>query len=242
MIWHKAWLESRLRFLLMAIMVTFVVGWAILNCDQAMARFDRRPPITFTQYVWFVYAGRVQMMWAASVLLLGLGGLLRERELGTAQYTLSLPVSRARWLAVRTATGVMQSAALAAIPAVVIPVAARIVGRSYPLWEAFKYSSLLFAIGIVFLGVGLLWSSILSGQIAAAAIGLASLYFIFTAYDYLYRWFPYFSMSGLISGADHVNRATGFLNGWPLSSTLISLGVTAALSLIAARFTERVEF
>jgi uncharacterized membrane protein len=57
MIWYKTWLESRWRFVVTALVIVFVVGWAILNSEHAMAQFDRRPPITFTQYIWHVYPG-----------------------------------------------------------------------------------------------------------------------------------------------------------------------------------------
>src|ERR1700730_13793549 len=78
-IWFKTWVESRQRFLLASTAVLLAVAWAVLNCDEAMRRFDQVPPIAFTQYVWYVYAGRFQLVWAASALFLGLGGLLRER-------------------------------------------------------------------------------------------------------------------------------------------------------------------
>lgn len=242
MIWYKTWLESRLRFFVTALVLVFVVSWAILNCDHAMARFDRKPPITFTQYVWHVYAGGFQAVWVASVLFLGLGGLVRERALGTAQYTLSMPVSRMQWMAVRATVGIVESAVLAAIPVVVIPLMASLVGRSYPVWEALKYSALLFAMGVVFFCAGLLYSSILPGELAAAAVGLVSLYFAFTAYDYLYRWFPYFSMSGLLSGADFVDRSSGFLDGWPWLATLICLAVAASFYIGATHATKHLDF
>jgi ABC-2 type transport system permease protein len=242
MIWYKTWLESRLRFFVTALVLVFVVSWAILNCDHAMARFDRKPPITFAQYVWHVYAGQFQAVWVASVLFLGLGGLLRERALGTTQYTLSMPVSRMRWMAARATVGIVESAVLAAIPVIVIPLTASFVGRSYPVWEALKYSTLLFAMGIVFFCVGLLYSSILPGEFAAAAVGLVSLYFVFTAYDYLYRWFPYFNMNALLSGADFVDRSSGFLHGWPWPATLTCLAVAASLYIGATRVTEHLDF
>lgn len=234
MIWAKTWTESRQRLLLASAAVILVAGWAILNADEAMRRFDRKPPIAFTQYVWHVYAGRLQLVWTASAFFLGLGGLLRERALGTAHYTLSLPVTRREWVDARAAIGVAQAAALAMIPAAVIPVAAWGTGRSYPPVEALKLSMLLAGAGLVFFCLGLFYSSLLGGEFAAMIAGLMTIYLAFTAQDYLFRCLPYFSMSALLSGADVVDRATGFLAAFPWTGIAKSLGA-AVLLYIGAR-------
>jgi ABC-2 type transport system permease protein len=233
-IWFKTWVESRQRFLVASTAVLLALAWAVLNCDQAMRRFDQVPPITFTQYVWYVYAGRFQLVWAALALFLGLGGLLRERALGTAQYTLSLPVTRSQWIAARAIIGLSEAAVLAAIPVVVIPIAARMVGRTYPALEALKLSGLLLCAGVVFFFLGVFYSSLLGGEFASMIAGLFSIYLIFTSQDYLYRWLPYFSMSSLLSGADVVDRATGFLTAFPWPGVLKSL-VAAGILYVSAR-------
>jgi ABC-type transport system involved in multi-copper enzyme maturation permease subunit len=106
-------------------------------------------------------------VWAASALFLGLGGLLRERVFGTAQYTLSLPVTRRQWVAARATIGLGEAAVLAVIPVAVIPIAARVVGRTYPALEALKLSGLLLCAGIVFFFLGVLYSSLLEGELAS---------------------------------------------------------------------------
>src|SRR5882724_7654191 len=136
MIWYKAWLESRARFLVAAIVIVAVLGWAIFDAEHAMKRFDSHPPITYGLYVWFVLTGRFQPVWVLSILILGLGGLLRERSLGTAQYTLALPVSRRRWMIARAGLGLAESAVLAMLPAIVIPIISQVIGRSYTVIEA----------------------------------------------------------------------------------------------------------
>ena len=108
-----------------------------------------------------------------------------------------------------------EAAVLAVIPVVVIPIAATIVGRSYPALEALKLSGLLLCAGIVFFFLGVLYSSLLEGEFASVIVGLFSIYLIFTSQDYLYRWLPYFSMGRLLSGADVVDRSTGFLAAFP---------------------------
>ncbi len=58
MIWRKTWVESRTRFLIAAVVMVLTIGWAILNCDEAMRRWDAKPPITYTRYVYSIYASR----------------------------------------------------------------------------------------------------------------------------------------------------------------------------------------
>jgi len=173
-------------------------------------------------------------VWVASALSLGLGGLVRESALGTAQLTLGLPFRRREWTQVRLALGLMQAAMVALIPALVIPLASRFIGYSYSTWEAFKFSGLLLTAGSVFFFVGIFWSSLLAGEFSAIVAGGVSVLLVFTAQDYLYRWipsfnFPYFNMTAFLGGYDFVNPATGFLTGWPWQGVLNSLCAGAAL-------------
>jgi ABC-2 type transport system permease protein len=237
MIWFKTWSESRQRLLLTSAAIILVVAWAILNADEAMRRFDRKPPITFTQYVWYVYASRLQLVWTISAFFLGLGGLLRERALGTAHYTLSLPVTRRQWMNVRTVIGVCQATVLAVIPAILIPIGARVIGRSYPPLEALKFSILLATAGLVFFCLGLFYSALLEGEFTSIVVGLLTIYLIFTAQDYLYRWLPYFSVQGLLSGADVVDRTTGFLSTFPWTGMLKSFAAAVLLYSAAREIT-----
>lgn len=246
-LWHKSWLESRARFLGATAVMILVLGWEVLDSEHGMSRFDRVPPITFTQYVAYIFGGRLQLVWVASVLLLGLGGLVREGALGTAQFTLTLPFRRREWTQVRAALGVIEAAVLALIPVVVIPVVSRIVGHSYPMWEALKFSGLLFTAGTVFFFTGIFWASLLAGEFSAIAIGGVSVFLVFTAQDYLYRLIPsftvpYFNMNAFLNGYDVVNRATGFLDGWPWAGVLKSACASAVLFWISMEIVERRDF
>src|SRR5262249_29177175 len=123
-IWRKTWIESRGRFWATALAMALTVAWWILDADRQMARYDNKPPITFTRYVSLVYGGHIQLFWVAFCVILGMGGLLREYAHGTAQFTLVLPISRQRWMAVRAAVAAAEAAVLALAPVAVIPIAA----------------------------------------------------------------------------------------------------------------------
>ena len=243
MIWYKAWIESHTRFLIAAALVAVVIGWAILDSENAMRRFDRHPPLTFEPYVSMVIASRhLQLVWALAVVLLGAGGLLRENSTGSVLFTLSLPVPRRRWTEVRAIMGGMQSIALAMIPVLVVPLAALAIGRSYPVWEAVKFSGLLSAAGLVFFGIGLLCSTIFASEFSAIAVSAVGVYFLFTADMYLYRWIPNLGIGDLLGGGRFIDRGTGFLTGWPWIAVAMSLGVTLALYRIAVELLERRDF
>jgi hypothetical protein len=246
-LWRKSWLESRSRFIGAAAVMLLVAGWDILDSKHGMSRFDMTPPITFAQYVAYIFRGHLQWVWIASVLLLGMGGLVREDALGTAQFTLALPFRRRQWIQVRAALGVIQAGVLALIPSLVIPLASRVIGHSYSAFEAVKFSGLLFAAGVVFFFGGMFWSSLLSGEFSAIAISGLSCLLAFTAQDYFYRWipsfrFPYFNMGAFLSGYDLLNRATGLLEGWPWSGIVKSICTAAVLFWSSMAIVERRDF
>src|SRR5580692_9859553 len=64
----------------------------------------------------FGYHIAAALIWLFSVILLGLGGLARERAIGSSSLTLTLPVSRTYLVGVRIAVGVLQAIALAIVP------------------------------------------------------------------------------------------------------------------------------
>ena len=242
MIWRKTWLESRGRFLIMVVLLALTVIWSILNAERQMARYDSKPPMTFTRYVSIVYGSNIQLFWVASCILLGTGGLLREHAHGTAQFTLALPVSRQRWMAVRAAVTALEAAGLALVPVIVIPIAATLIGRSYPPWQALSFSALLFSAGIVFLSLSIFYSSLLPSDFAGLGVGAMSLYVVFNSQIYFYSWFPRFNMGRFLSGFAFVDMRTGFLTAWPWSGILVSLGIAGALLAAAIEVMRRRDF
>jgi len=242
MIWRKSWLESRGRFLLTALMLALTVVWWILDADRQMARYDIKPTMTFTRYVSIVYGGHIQLFWVASCIILGLGRLVRERAQGTAQFTLVLPISRHQWMVVRAAIRAAEAAVLASVPVIVIPIAATLIGRSYPPWEALKFSALLFLSGIVFLPMSLLYSSVLPGDVAAMGAGAVSVYLAFNSQNYFYYWLPSFNISRFMSGFEFLDLRTGFLTGWPWFGISASLSMSGVLLWVAVQMIRRQDF
>ena len=83
-------------------------------------------------------------------LLLGVGGLKRERDYGTSGFMLALPVSRFRLVSARAFIGIAEVALLAFLPALLIPALSPLEGQVYPWSQAFQFG-LLWAAGGAFL-------------------------------------------------------------------------------------------
>ena len=112
MLWYKAWLETRSRFL--TCLATLTIFCAVfVGHAQGLIR-----PEWKTDYnrLLFVTQQFMVIMWILAVVLLGMGGIVRERAIGTSSLTLSLPVSRARLLGIRIGMGVLEAIALAVVP------------------------------------------------------------------------------------------------------------------------------
>jgi ABC-2 type transport system permease protein len=174
MLWYKAWLESRTRFILSAVTIAGLsVGFVLFHRDGA--RMFERPP-TYVEYIWdLVYKGSLRELFVVLVLLLGIGGLLRERDFGTVGFTLSLPVSRLRLLSVRAALGLAQVVALSLLPALLIPAISSLTGQLYPWSQALQFALLWAVAGALIFMVGFLSSSLFGGEYTALVVALMGL-------------------------------------------------------------------
>jgi hypothetical protein len=108
--------------------------------------------------------------------------------------------------------------------------------------EALKLSGLLFFSAIVYLSLGLFYSSVLPGEVPAGGAGAVSVYLAFNSQDYFYSWFPRLNISRFMSGFDFLDLRTGFLTGWPWSRVLASLCIASLLMLAATQMIRRQDF
>src|SRR5215475_14538473 len=119
MLWYKAWLETRGRFLACLVTITAFCFIFVHHAQEIAFRGDgiSRPGGAADYYrLLFVTQQFLVIMWVVSAVLLGMGGLLREKAIGVSTFTLALPVSRVRLFGVRVAMGLLQSAALVILP------------------------------------------------------------------------------------------------------------------------------
>lgn len=173
MLWHKAWLETRWRFVTGLLILTLAAGGNVYGyvaaqrlmpaIDSGALTTEMQGPLagvirealevqkTFRGFIWYQAFGQnlLQMAFLFAVLL-GCGGLLSESRKGSALFTLSLPVTRKELIGARAATGLAQCFAIAMIPPLVIPLAAPIVGQHFSVVDALAHGLCLFFVAAVF--------------------------------------------------------------------------------------------
>ena len=170
MLWHKAWLETRWRFLTgLGVLGVLALGTvfqypqakellplvALPQSDGFVARAIRESielSGTFRGYVWLhaVSQNFIQMGTVFAVLL-GSGGL-RTESVG-ALYTLALPFSRRALMTTRAATGLVELFAVITVPALLLAVFAPAIGEQYSVIEALVHGVCVFAVTAVFFGL-----------------------------------------------------------------------------------------
>jgi ABC-2 type transport system permease protein len=173
---YKVWRESRSRFLFILVaLLAVTVASVFYNATAEKVVIESKD---FHEAAVRTIRGALFLFWGFSAMFLGLGGLLRERAVGTVDYTLSLPVSRMRWFLYRAVNGALQAAAAALIPALAIPVVAALSGGDYPVGNALLFGLRLGIGGMLFYSIGLLASALFAGDFASAGIGMALVFLV----------------------------------------------------------------
>jgi ABC-2 type transport system permease protein len=244
MLRHKAWRESRTRFLL-SLLTLSALCVAFVFFEGYRGAIDGKP-VTYLEYIWrLVYKGYLRELFDLIVLLMGVGGLLRERDHGTSGFTLALPVSRLRHVCARAGVGVMEVVVLAFVPALIVPTLSPLVGQVYPWFQAAQFG-LLWAVGGSFLfAIGFFCSVLFAGEFTApiAAILLLLLYSVITDFAWVERYL--ISVHDLMSGSESAFfQTTAAVMVGPLPWTALAVISLVVLSSFvwAGRITMRQDF
>jgi len=242
-LWWKAWRESRGRFLSAAIVLAVFCASSV---SRARLDFPPRlePHLPYTTFIWRgIYNGPNVIVFVIVSVALGLGGLMRERAVGTAPFTLSLPVSRLALFGSRAGVGMLQVIALATIPAWIVPWMSSRIGHPYPAQQAWLFAGLFAVVGLVWFAAGLLMSTMFAGEHTPTA-GVLLLPFGHLALASIpglrpIRWLNLFNvMNG--SGLGYFDADTSLLVGpFPLVMIAMMLGVALSMMLAAAGLTRR---
>ena len=174
MLWYKMWRESWIRFAISAVAVLWMCAIVVLLQQQVRAHANES--LSYANYIWHaVYKANVLDLYILLVIVLGLGGVLQERAQGTAGFTLSLPVSRWRLTAVRATMGMAQVAALALLPALLIPMLSPFVGVAFPFARALQFSVLWAGCGMVIFALAFFFSAVFTGAYSPVIASVAGL-------------------------------------------------------------------
>ena len=206
MLWYKAWLETRSRFLISLVGMVALCSVFVLHGDRD-AIYE--VPANYYNYVLFAGHQILVMMWVLAVTLTMMGGLLREKAAGSAAFTLALPVSRGRLMMVRICTGLIQAATLAIAPWVAMFSAGSIFGKTHSVSQAAYYLVLLLGGGLLFFGMAVLVSSLIGGEYTAPVVSFGAV--IITAVALSGAALRHYSPWGFMTGSEYLNRQTNLL-------------------------------
>jgi ABC-2 type transport system permease protein len=116
MLWYKAWCETRARVAIAVVAITAATGLVWQTNWQL-----RGPGMAFASYVWSAADNdSVKTVFVLLAIVLGAGSLRQEHAVGTAGFTLALPVRRRQLVIARAAVGVCEVAGLAGFIGVLI--------------------------------------------------------------------------------------------------------------------------
>jgi ABC-2 type transport system permease protein len=188
----------------------------------------------------FVTQQFIVIMWVLAVVLLGMGGILREKAVGTSSLTLALPVSRTRLLGVRAGLGVLEAIALGIVPWVTIFVVSALAGMPILISQVGFYVLLLIGGGLVYFAMALLVSSLVAGEYTAPAIAFGAVLLGAVLFD---AWLRRFNVWRLVTGDFSIDRNTYLLSQpLPWLGILASLLVAALMLVISIIATQRRDF
>ena len=253
MLWYKAWLETRWRFLIALVLGAGLSAVVVLtqpltenmqlNMPDLGGRLNElvqealKMASTYPGYIWSQWFGKnLLQLWSFFAIIIGVGGVATESARGSAPWTLSLPVTRRRLLGIRAATGALELLALALGPSLMIPLLSRLIGKSYPVNEAVIYSLILFIGGLFFYSMAILLSTLFGEQLKAIILGLVFV-FVMGLVPLLNKNLAPYSVTTMMSGQQYfLTRAL------PLMGLLVYLALSAALYVLALRILERRDF
>ena len=178
MLWYKAFLDTRGRFLIGLALLPCAAIFTVLTYPRVVALLpavtgiDAPGPIgqqigeaielarDYRGYVWSQWFRQTPTSSGALfAALLGTGGLAASATGGTL-FMLSLPASRMRLMAVRAGSGLVQWLVLALVSSLAIPLSSPAVGESYRIATALVHGMCLFAGGAVIYSFALLLSTL----------------------------------------------------------------------------------
>jgi len=174
MLWYKVWRESSVRFLVSA---TAIAGVCLIRVLFEHRFFPdvahERPGVhNYIQYLyWTIFGAGGRGLLQLSCLLLGLGGLQRDRKQNTLGFTLALPVSRPRLVVTRALVGLLQVFALSLLPPFIVWATSPLVHQSMPLSYGLNFIPFWTIGGFATFSVTFLCSVLFTGEYTALAVG-----------------------------------------------------------------------
>jgi ABC-2 type transport system permease protein len=235
-LWYKAWLETRSRFLTCLATLTLFSG---IFVDHAQGLIRPEWKSDFNRLL-FVNQQFLVIMWILSVVLLGMGGIVREKAIGTSSFSLSLPVSRVRLLGIRVGMGALEAIVLGVVPWVVVFCVSFSARKPILITQVASYVLLLVGGGLVYFALAVLVSSLVSGEYTAPALAFGIVMLAAMLFD---AWLRQLNLWRLVTGDFSIDRSTYLLSGHlPWLGILSSFSVALLMLLASIFVVQRREF
>jgi ABC-type transport system involved in multi-copper enzyme maturation permease subunit len=240
---YRSWLEVRSRVVSAAVALALLGVATVLRAPATIAALEafHGERVSYALYVWLsLPRGWLQFTWIVVALLLAMGGLLREQALGTAGFTLALPVRRSRIVAARALVGAASAAVLAAIPLLLVTVLSPLAGYAFPLREALLFTATTAGVGMVFYGLGFVLSHLFRGEYTAPAVGLGliGVAWVLTRLPLLH---PY-DVFRVMNGAPYLDETTLRFARLPLPGVVAGMMVFATMAVASMLLVRRRDF
>jgi ABC-2 type transport system permease protein len=233
---YKAWLETRSRFLTCLATLTLFSG-IFVHHAQGIIRPEWKSDFN---RLLFVNQQFLVIMWILSVVLLGMGGIVREKAIGTSSLTLGLPVSRVRLLGVRVGMGALEAIVLGVVPWIAVFVVSSFARKPISITQVASYVLLLVGGGLIYFALAVLVSSVVSGEYTAPALAFGIVLLAAMLFD---AWLRQFNVWRLVTGDFSIDRNTYLLSGHlPWLGIFSSLSIAALMLLASIIVVHRREF
>jgi ABC-2 type transport system permease protein len=180
-------------------------------------------------------------VWLLAITLIMMGGLLREKAVGTSSFTLSLPVSRLRLMSVRISIGLLEAILLAVLPWMAMLFSARAAGKMYFISQASLHLFLLLGGGLLFLAIAFLVSSFVEGEYTAPIVSCGAI--ILLAYELSGDKYSTYSPWAFMHGDGYFHWRTAQIVGpipWFHAGAFVA--IAALLTMVSIKVIQRRDF
>ena len=238
MLWYKAWIETRVRFLLSLCAMIAICAYTVWYRNPLGAKLS---PATWYNVVLHQAHNELAILWVLAISLLMMGGLLQESAVGAADFTLALPVSRTRLMMARIWMGYAQAMVLVVAPWTAMFLIDFFGGRVHSIGNSLFHAVILAVGGTLFVAWALLVSCLVPGAYTAPVVTLGGIVVggNLLSDPSFKDWSPY----SLLTGQPYLNRDTWTLEGpLPWLRLAITIAIAATVTFAAVKAVERKEF
>ncbi|PSR54921.1 hypothetical protein AHMF7605_16135 [Adhaeribacter arboris] len=242
---YKNWLESRTKFFSSVLIIAVIIFFTINRSEKFISDYSANYPakhLVFTQYVWvLLYKGYLLTMFIFSCFIFGLGGLMHEKQNGSALFTLALPLHRKLLFRSKIIVAIIEMVLLAFVPVVLIPGLATIYHFTYPLKDALLFSFLMSTGGVLFMILGVFLSLFISKELVVPTVGVGIMVTLFFVSKF--PFFKPFNIFNYMTGAGYLSNDNFlFQNGINWVGTVACLVLGSSFYFIIEKILLRKDF